>query len=93
MFPRPKNPGAFDEFHLELKSKTKSTISINRYEFLNQLIKWFFNQSTGLPWKLTLDGENISNGCPKKCIYLPNPGDVPVDITGMQLLKLFKRIG
>ena len=92
MFPRLKDPGAFDEFHLELKSKTKSTISINRDEFLNQLIKCFFGQLTGLPWNLTLDGENISNGCPKKCIYLPNPGDIPVDITGMQLIKLFKII-
>jgi hypothetical protein len=92
MFPRLKDPGAFDEFHLDLKSKTKITMSINRDEFLNQLIKLFFGQSTGLPWKLTLDGENISNGCPKKRIYLPNPGDIPVDITGMYLINLLKRI-
>jgi ABC-type multidrug transport system ATPase subunit len=92
MFPRTKSAGAFDEFHLELKSNTKSTVSINQADFLNQLIKVSFGKSTGLQWKLNLDGENISNGCPKKCIYLPNPGEIPVDITGMQLLNLFKRI-
>jgi hypothetical protein len=92
MFPRTKNAGAFNDFHLELKSKTKSTVNIKQVDFLNQWIKWFFGKSTGLQWKLTLDDKNISNGCPKKFIYLPNPEEIPLDITGMQLLNLFKRI-
>ena len=60
---------------------------------MNQLIKCFFGQSTGLPWKLSLDGKNISGGFPGICIYLPDPAEIPVDITGMQLMELFKRIG
>jgi hypothetical protein len=92
MFPLAKNTGAFDEFQLDLKSNTKSTVSIKQVDFLHQFLKFFFGKSTGLKWKLSLDGEDISRGCPKKCIYLPNPDDIPGDITGMQLLFLFKRI-
>jgi hypothetical protein len=93
LFPRAKNPGAFADFQLELKNNSKSTISINRVEFLEQLLKWFFGRSTGMQWKLILEGKIISNGCPKKWVYLPDTGEFPADITGMQLLCLFKRIG
>jgi len=93
LFPSIKNPGDFSEFQLELIGNTKNSISIRQVDILNQLIKCFFGQSTGLPWKLSLDGKNISGGFPGICIYLPDPAEIPVDITGMQLMELFKRIG
>jgi hypothetical protein len=92
LFPLTKNPGDFSEFNLELTGNTKNSISIRQADILDQLIKFFFGQSTGIPWKLFLDGKNISGGFTGKCICLPDPAEIPVDITGMQLIYLFKRI-
>lgn len=92
LFPNSKNPGAFADFHLELKSNTKTTISIKQVDILDQLTRLFLGQSTGLAWRLSLDEENIPGGCGKKSIYLPDPEEIPGDITGMQLINLCKRM-
>jgi hypothetical protein len=91
LYPFTGNPGAFDQFEMELHRGKKHAIRCYYHDFIQQFLNVFYGKSRKLNWKVLLAGKNIVPGEKLDFLYLPNPVDFPGDLKAKHLLFLFKR--
>jgi hypothetical protein len=89
MFPRPKVSYSGD-FTLDLYKGKITSLNTVVKDFRKQVVNVFFGVFKHFPGKIELDGENILAPGQRTPLYLPQPGGLPDDIRGIDLLTIFK---
>lgn len=92
LFPAPKNPGQFNRVDINIPKGKIITFSVDRLEFVHQLVNFFFGQVKKLNWKFTMEGIDITIGLKEGFAYLVNPRHLPGELKPNHLLSLFKRL-
>jgi hypothetical protein len=92
LFPAPPKTGQFNHITIDITKNRIITFSIDRLEFVEQLVNVFFRQLKKLGLKITMEGKDITAGLEKGFVYLVNPRHLPGDLKPGQLLALCKRL-
>ena len=92
LFPAPQKPGQFNHININITKNRIITFSIDRLEFVEQLVNVFFSKLNKLGLKITMEGKDITAGLKKGFAYLVNPRHLPGDLKPGQLLSLCKRL-
>ncbi len=92
LFPAPKKPGQFNHININMAKRKIITFSVERIEFVLQLLNVFFGQVKRLRWKISLEGKDITSGLKGEFAYLFNPRYLPGELKPVHMLLLFKRL-
>jgi hypothetical protein len=92
LFPSPKKTVQFNHINIPIAKNKIITFSVDRLEFVHQLVNVFFGQSKKPGLKITLEGKDITAGLKGGFAYLFNPRHLPGELKPVYLLLLFKRL-
>jgi hypothetical protein len=92
LFPAAQKTGQFNHININIDKSKIITFSIDRLEFVEQLLNVFFRQLNKFGLKITMEGKDISAGLKKGFAYLVNHRHLPGDLRPGQLLLLCKRL-
>ncbi len=94
LYPRPKNPDAFENLELELKSGENTTVldCTDDEKMRPQLVNTFFGKNQELPLTVTLDGKPLPLGKKPGIIFVPQPKQIPGELKGKHMVRFCKRV-
>jgi hypothetical protein len=92
LFPAPKKTGQFNHININIDKSKIITFSVDRIEFVWQLLNLFFGRGKISGWKITMEGKEITGVLKAGCAYLFNPVYLPGELKPVDLLSLFKRL-
>jgi hypothetical protein len=94
LFPRAKNPDAFENLELELKSGENTTVldSTDDEQMRPQMVNTFLGKNRELPLTITLDGKPFPISKKHCVIFVPQPRQIPGELKGKHLVRFFKGV-
>ena len=92
LFPAPKKAGQFNNIKITIAKNKIITFSVDRLEFIHQMLNVFFGQLKKPGLKITVEGKDITAGLKQGFAYLVNPRHFPGELKPGQLLSLCKRL-
>ena len=93
-FPKAKEPAAFENLALDLKSGGNITIQdcTDDENLRTQSINEFLRKDRELPLKVTLDGKPFPIEKKRVIIFVPRPSHIPGELKGKHYVRFFKRV-
>jgi len=90
-FPTNNEPGAYSRLAIGFKTGKSYTVRACRKEFNPQLLKVLFGKGGGYKFDITVDGKKLSGEDRQDILYITGSGEFPGDLTGGQLVNLFRK--